>query len=97
MKSKKKKNFEWERQFQSRQKRINAFARQYLCPGGSADTFVVMHPEEYRRFLRKGPCGDCPVSHFCNSPCRVYLKWYDTRMELFRGRLGKEGCYAGIQ
>ena len=97
MKSKKKRNFEWERQYRRRQEKINGFARKYLCPGGNDDAFVLLHPDEYRRYLQKGPCIGCPVSHLCDTPCRVYFNWYNTRMKLFRALLGQEDAYAGTR
>jgi hypothetical protein len=85
--SKQRKASNWDRKYQRRQKAINGYARQMLCPRVSSGVIQVYHPDEYRRYLHRGPCGDCPVKGFCDTPCQVYLRWYDERMSLFRGLL----------
>lgn len=77
----------WLSQFFKRQKDINNYARKVLCPRSREDVIGVFHPEEYRRWLCKGPCPDCPVNHICEKPCQAYLNWYDQRMALARNIL----------
>lgn len=90
-KSRRQENKRWVRQYLNRQRAINAYARCRLCPKKRTDVFTVYHPEEYRRFLRQGPCPQCPVQGCCDRPCQVYLDWYDGRMELYRQLMNGEG------
>lgn len=80
----KKNNRWWHRRYLRHQKKINGYARKHLCPREERDAIRVFHPEEYRRYLKQGPCPDCPVNGFCDTPCQVYLRWYDDRMTLLR-------------
>lgn len=77
----------WRREYLRRQKAINDYACEKLCPMVREGVIGIYHPDEYRRYLHRGPCADCPVKDFCDSPCQVYLNWYDERMTLFRGLL----------
>ena len=82
MMSKKKKA--WVRRYLKRQKQINDWAREQLCPKMREDVIEVFHPDESRRWFRQGPCAECPVKGFCDTPCRAYLHWYDHRINLAR-------------
>jgi hypothetical protein len=83
-KSKKQKEKLWLSQYVQRQNNINRCARTLLCPQICQSRIPVFHPDERRKWLRNGPCENCPVSHFCDTPCRAYLTWYDDRMTLAR-------------
>ena len=83
-KSKMQKERIWMRQYLKRQQNINACARKLMCPRVREGVIAVFHPGEHQRWLQSGPCPDCPVNHFCDTPCSAYLSWYDQRMDLVR-------------
>lgn len=49
--------------------------------------FAYRHPDEYREYLRNGPCKWCKAEEFCDLPCKAYLSWWNTRMEIIRKKV----------
>ncbi|MBO4938885.1 MAG: hypothetical protein J6C98_07800 [Oscillospiraceae bacterium] len=82
---------DWRIRYLFRQKQINLYARK-LLQGGSHKTgeaFRYEHPDIIRRYLKNGPCRGCNAEAVCDTPCPAYWRWWDEKMEEFRGRLGK--------
>ena len=46
--------------------------------------FCYVHPDEVKRYLQRSPCKSCSADKNCDIPCRVYLQWYNARMEAAR-------------
>ena len=51
------------------------------------NVWIIMHPDEYRRYLATSPCEKCFARELCDTPCKRYLLWYDARMEQARKRI----------
>lgn len=64
--------------------RLNGRFMEAYGAGLSSDKFYYAHPEEVRRYLRQGVCHGCPAERVCGSPCPVYWRWWDARMEIAR-------------
>lgn len=72
----------WEQHYLAVQSAINDYARALWQPRlRQTERFQIYHPDEYRRYLRQHPCRDCRAECFCNTPCPVYLQWYNARMK----------------
>ena len=83
---------DWLKRYRYRQKQINAYAMK-LARGGAAektDVWIIMHPDEIRRYLATHPCESCLVRDLCDTPCKRYLAWYDAHRERARRRLQNE-------
>lgn len=79
----------WLTRYRYRQKQINAFANkppQMKMPAERTHCFTYDHPDDVRRFLRSHPCKGCPLEPTCDTPCGLYLHWYNARIELARRR-----------
>ena len=78
---------QWIKRYRYRQKQINAYAKQAYStePSGmgtkTTTHFVYPHPDDTRRYLRHRPCDSCKMDATCDTPCRIYLRWWDARME----------------
>ena len=80
---------DWKNQYLDRQKAINLYAKKVCRPPEPDNTkFHYLHPDEHRQYLRHSPCEKCAIKELCDTPCGVYLQWYDARMAWIRGRLG---------
>ena len=79
---------DWKIRYLYRQKAINLYAKKVCRPPQPDNTkFRYLHPDERRIYLRHSPCEECAIKELCDTPCGVYLQWYDARMEWVRGRL----------
>lgn len=79
---------DWKIRYRYRQNAINLYAKKVCRPPQPDDKkFRYLHPDEHRAYLQSHPCKDCVIKELCDTPCGVYLKWYDARMEWVRGRL----------
>lgn len=58
------------------------------CEKTKENKFTYAHPDDIRRSLRKSPCDGCKIAEYCDTPCQVYLRWYDARMEIVRKKVG---------
>ena len=79
----------WLIRYRYRQKQINACARKLFeqpSPPPPVKYFTYSHPDDVRRFLRTHPCKGCPLEPTCDTPCGLYLHWYNARIELARRR-----------
>lgn len=80
----------WEIRYRYRQKQINAYAK-----GAGAvkvktvpeNKFCYSHPDDVRRWLKESPCNGCHANAFCDTPCPIYLRWYDARMQIARRKV----------
>lgn len=80
---------QWELNYLARQAEINAWVRDNYQPRLiTVEKILVCHPDEYRRYLRQSPCGGCRACNCCDTPCKVYLQWYNHRMGAARNILG---------
>ena len=52
--------------------------------------FIYAHPDETERYLRTSPCESCYAAQTCDVPCKAYLGWYNTRMEIVRKKVNYE-------
>ena len=48
----------------------------------------LVHPDEWQRWLRQGPCPGCPCERWCDRVCSLRAKWWDDPMARLRKRLG---------
>jgi hypothetical protein len=81
---------DWEIRYRYRQNQINAYAKRAMVkalPVQDDTKFRYEHPDDNRRYLRTSPCEGCIVAEYCDTPCPVYLKWWDERMAWFRRKL----------
>lgn len=81
----------WLKRFRTIWKQFNSYpARVYrqIQKQKKTEKFVYLHPDEVRRYLEKGPCGKCPKSKVCQTPCAAYWGWWDARMEWIKRRFG---------
>lgn len=53
--------------------------------------WVYQHPDDARRYIEKGVCGECKLASDCDDPCNAYMEWYNKRMEYFRAIADIEG------
>ena len=80
---------DWKIRYLYRQKAINLYAKKICRPPQPDKTkFHYFHPDELEQYLRTHPCEKCVIEKLCDTPCGVYLQWYDARMARARGRLG---------
>lgn len=80
---------DWLKRYRTRQKWINGNARKLArCEDAKkADVWIIMHPDEVRRYLATHPCESCLVRDLCDTPCKRYLAWYDAHRERARRRI----------
>ena len=79
----------WMIRYRYRQKQINAYARRFQpVKLPDPNKFTYAHPDETERYLRTSPCESCSAVQSCDTPCKVYLGWYNARMELVRKKAG---------
>lgn len=80
---------DWLTRYHYRQKQINAMALRIARGEASVKTnvWILMHPDEYRAYLKVNPCDGCFAKDLCDTPCQRYLLWYDARMEQTRKRI----------
>ena len=48
----------------------------------------LVHPEDWRRWLEKGPCPGCPCQAWCDRICRLRAKWWDDSVARVRKQIG---------
>lgn len=80
----------WEIRYRYRQKQINAYAEklsQAVTAKLPENKFCYEHPDHVRQWLKDSPCKGCKAEDFCNRPCKIYLHWYDARMEIVRKKV----------
>lgn len=78
----------WRIRFRYRQKQINAYARKIAPPKQeNRQVFRYEHPDIIGRYLEKGPCEYCDAEKICDTPCVLYWRWWDARMEWLRRRI----------
>ncbi len=75
----------WEMRYRYMQKRINAYARKVCCKLPE-NKFCYSHPDDVKRWLKDTPCTGCKANAFCDTPCNIYLRWYDARIQIARRR-----------
>lgn len=69
---------------------FNGRHRERKAREGCKECFQYKHPDEVRRYLQEHPCKGCQAEATCDVPCVRYLRWYDTRMEIARKKVGCE-------
>ena len=81
---------QWEVHYEKRQTLINGYARRCYQPRLTVvDKIIVYHPDVHRRYLQQHPCRGCGAERFCDTPCPVYLQWYNARMAAAKVRGGR--------
>lgn len=73
----------WKKRYHIRQRQINAYARR-VGQAQAVECWCYAHPDEYRRWLKHGPCRWCQARDHCDAPCLAYQQWWDERMRRFR-------------
>ena len=82
----------WELRYCTAQSKINHYARELWRPRlVQVEKIRVYHPVETRRYLKQHPCEGCGAASFCDTPCAVYLQWYNARIEAARIRAAERG------
>lgn len=49
--------------------------------------FYYSHPDHIKQQILQSPCDKCSAQERCEIPCKAYLQWYDTRMEIIRKKV----------
>lgn len=75
---------EWQIRYRYRQKQINAYAKKILSDVDIREKFKYFHPDEFQTYIAKGPCKLCDNKERCETPCKLYWKWWDERMQIAR-------------
>lgn len=60
---------------------FHRYGKSLYRKGLSGEKFYYEHPERIRRYLREGVCAHCPANKVCDTPCPIYWRWWDARME----------------
>ncbi len=50
--------------------------------------FRYEHPDIVREYHKKSPCDTCYAAGACDTPCSLYLAWYDCRMDAAKKKYG---------
>lgn len=80
----------WRQYYFRKQEQINAYTRMAYQPKViTSARFCYAHPDEVARYLQRSPCAGCYAENICDTPCAVYLHWYDARMESIRRKYVK--------
>ena len=81
---------QWELDYCRRQADINRWAREHYRPRlVEMEKIRIYPPGECPGVYRVSPCTGCKAKTFCDIPCRVYLQWYNRRLEIARIRAGR--------
>ena len=85
---------QWEANYLQRQVQINGYARECFQPRLKVvEKILVYPPGEHLRYLQHHPCGGCQAECCCDTPCLVYLQWYNARLEAARIRAKQAGAH----
>ena len=59
----------------------------HISPTRKSEKFCYEHPDIVRNYLKHSPCEKCGATD-CDTPCSIYLRWYDARIEMARKKVG---------